>query len=82
MRYLLLLLLAGCATNPNLNTPSPIYTTHFIGSQPNQSQVNECVEAGKAVGWEWAGRASSGFDITRAGNAYEACMKRKGYTAK
>lgn len=82
---LLALLLAACANtgNPNLHNEANWATTHFIGAQPSQAEVNDCAAKGKSA--FYAGLENTAFGNIGSGAmsgalAYESCMRRAGYT--
>lgn len=81
LTYLALMLLAGCANtgNPDLHTPSALYSTHFVGPQPSQADVDACVEPAVREFWIAHDSSRSKMAGAIAGNAYEACMLARGF---
>ena len=79
-----LALISGYASagEPDLRTPSRIYTTHFVGAQPSQDVVDVCVDKGQRAFAEARNSVRSRESRVLAGDAYEACMKDAGFKPK
>lgn len=79
----LLAALCGCAATQAVNTRgetvttrSPVYSAAYAAKAGlTNEQTAACESDGRAVGWDWAGKVGAGFDTTRAGNAFEACVR-------
>ena len=80
MRYLLLLLLAGCASTSynGITTTSACYDAKYAYTAGlNQAQTKACNDEAQAIFWDKLGNTSWGsVDCLKAGNAFEACVDR------